>query len=195
MARLAYRVSAPKNDLGIREFCLFWIQPNDDSNLPIVVYALQPPDGFPELTQEHRKLHEPMVVTGYFFKRWVYRAGDGLNSVPLLVTSQPAWSPTPAAPADPWEYLTTTLGRYFWPVSAAGVLGLALVGWGIAWLAGRSSRAGSSLARRSENANDPHLDQLPATSSVEESLRRLAAKEPGPAAQPNRHSDSLEKPR
>jgi hypothetical protein len=171
-ARLAYRVAAPPNDLGIRDYCLFWVQPEDGSNRPIVVYALEPPAGFPELTTEQRKLHEQLDITGYFFKRWVYRAADGLNSVPLIVAAAPSWSPAAAAPPTAQDRLAAALGPFFWPAVAGGVASLVLLACGLAWLVqGRTSPVLADLRATAKATSN--WDQLPATQSLEESLRHL----------------------
>jgi hypothetical protein len=171
-ARMTYRVGSPANDLGIRDYYLFWIQPDDGTNLPIVVYALNPPAGFPTVTTEQQKIHEQLEVTGYFFKRWVYRAADGLNSVPLIVAAAPQWLPRAPPPETTQQRLATALGAYFWPVVAVGIAAILAAACGIAWLVHWSSRPSPALAGL-RAAESPAWDQLPDTSSVEESLRKL----------------------
>ena len=94
-AELAYRVSAPKNDLGIESYYVFWLRPGDGSDAPVVVYALELPDGFPEVGSEHTNLRERLTFTGYFFKRWAYGARDGIRTAPLILAKRPTWEPAP----------------------------------------------------------------------------------------------------
>jgi hypothetical protein len=95
-ARLAYRVQAPPNALGIKQYYVFWLRPSGGPNTPLVIYALETPAGFPalpdkDLEAETSELDEDIECTGYFFKRWAYRAHDGLNTTPLVITHQPRW--------------------------------------------------------------------------------------------------------
>jgi hypothetical protein len=95
-AELAYQVLAPKNDLGIDRYYIFWLRPGDGSDAPIVAYALELPDGFPKVGSDHTNLREEMTFTGYFFKRWAYGARDGIRTAPLVLANRPTWQPTPA---------------------------------------------------------------------------------------------------
>jgi len=94
-AELAYHVPAPKNDLGIDRYYVFWLRPGDGSDAPIVVYALELPDGFPNVGNDHTNLREEMSFTGYFFKRWAYGARDGIRTAPLILAKRPAWQLAP----------------------------------------------------------------------------------------------------
>lgn len=177
-AKLAYRVPAARNELGVQEYCLFWLQPEDGTNLPIVVYALEPPVGFPPLTRQQTALHEPLEVQGYFFKRWVYEAKDGLNSVPVLVAQRPAWNPLPAPSQTVTNRLVQWLGPWFGLAAILFVALLAAGAGGVAWLAHWATRANPVRAfhRPPEklSSEEMHrLEQLPATPSLAESLRKL----------------------
>jgi hypothetical protein len=93
---LAYRVRAPNNESGVREYCVFWVRAAAGPGLPIVVYALGAPPGFPQLEDKDRsgkgtELNEDMEFTGYFFKRWAYRSREGISTAPLLLASAPRW--------------------------------------------------------------------------------------------------------
>jgi len=97
--RLAYRVQAPPNHLGIKEHFVYWIYPDGGPSSPIVVYALEAPAGFPaiadrDLDRRTTKLREEIEVTGVFFKRWAYPAQEGATyTAPLLLARVPAWQP------------------------------------------------------------------------------------------------------
>ena len=86
--RRAHRLAAPANRFGIDHYHELFIETSDRS-MPIVVYSRELPAGFPE----GMTLDEPAVVDGIFFKRWVYLAGDGLRSAPLLLARTVAWRP------------------------------------------------------------------------------------------------------
>lgn len=93
---LAYRVHAPKNESGIREYCVFWVRSAGGPSLPIVVYSLDAPPGFPQLEDKDRsgkgtELNEDMEFTGYFFKRWAYHSREGISTAPLLLAAVPRW--------------------------------------------------------------------------------------------------------
>jgi hypothetical protein len=101
--KLAYRVQAPPNYLGIEQYYVFWLHPSGGPTSPIVVYALAAPPGFPPIKDKDAdaattKLHEELQVTGVFFKRWAYLAkdGDATYTAPLLIANVPTWKP--AAP-------------------------------------------------------------------------------------------------
>lgn len=177
-ARMVYRVPAPANHLGVPEYFLFWVQPEDGSNRPIVVYALNPPAGFPPITSEQQQVQEQVEVTGYFFKRWAYRAADGLNSAPLVIARSPQWSPGPPPAATPSQHLAETLGANFWWLAAAAIAGMLLLAIGLVWLINWSNRPSPVLsnirAAAEAAANEADIwKSLPATPSIDEGLSNL----------------------
>jgi hypothetical protein len=100
--KLAYRLQAPQNDLGIKDYFVYWIHPYGGPSSPIVVYALEAPAGFPPLKDkdvqgEMTPLHEEVEVTGAFFKRWAYAAKDGAYTAPLIVARSIQWQQRLAA--------------------------------------------------------------------------------------------------
>jgi hypothetical protein len=102
---LAYRVHAPDNQSGVREYCVFWVRPASGPGLPIVVYALETPPGFPQLEDKDRsgkgtELNEDMEFTGYFFKRWAYRSHEGISTAPLVLASVPRWFHQPPSETE-----------------------------------------------------------------------------------------------
>jgi hypothetical protein len=121
---------------------------------------------------DQQKIHERVEVTGYFFKRWVYRAADGLNSVPLIVAATPTWLQRTPPPPTFHQRLATALGAYFWPAFVAGCAALVLTAGGVAWLVHWSSRSSPALENL-RTAELPAWDQLPITATVKESLRKL----------------------
>jgi hypothetical protein len=103
-ARLAYRVPAPNNYLGIQEYVVYWLHPAGGPDSPILIYALEAPTGFPlrmsSSPAEPQKIREDIQVTGIFFKRAAYAAQGGTYTAPLLVAHVPHWNPAPAAVAE-----------------------------------------------------------------------------------------------
>jgi len=76
----ALSLRAPKNDVGIEEYYQLWVQPDDAPDYPIVVYCLGLPEGFPT----GMKVLEGVQITGFYFKRWAYKAPETLRTAPTL---------------------------------------------------------------------------------------------------------------
>ncbi len=148
-AELAYHVAAPKNDLGIETYYVFWLRPGDGSDAPIVAYALELPDGFPDVGSDQTKLREEMTFTGYFFKRWAYGAHDGIRTAPMILAKRPAWQPTPSI-------LNVELPS--WQSVLIAVLVIALVAIRIAFWVYRAG--GTQPAARRSTANEPTSQQF-----------------------------------
>ena len=175
-ARMVYRVPAPANYLGIQEYFLFWVQPEDGSNRPIVVYALYPPPNFPAITLEQQKVQEEVEVTGYFFKRWAYRAADGLNSAPLVIARSPQWFSRTEATQT--QLLTATHNPTFWLMAIGGLAGMLLLAMVLVWLLNWSNRPSPVIAdirAAAETAANEAANwkSMPATPSIDEGLRNL----------------------
>ena len=90
----AIRPCAPENDYGIEGYYQTWLEPDDGSAAPIVVYCLELPEGFPV----GMTLAEDVEATGFYFKRWLYEAADGLELAPVVLarTIQPRPAPPPS---------------------------------------------------------------------------------------------------
>jgi hypothetical protein len=134
VVRRAHQVAAQPNDQGIAHFYQCWLFPDEVGGNPIVIYALDMPDGFPI----GMGLREEVAFTGLFFKRWAYQAKGGIMTAPLVLAANGAWTPRPLPtpirlPSLPW---------------VAAALGLAaVVGGGIAWLVYQQSNAQGVIAR------------------------------------------------
>lgn len=132
VARLGYRIDAPKNYLGVEGYNVLVIHPEGGPDSPIIVYSLGLPKGFPELKHRDKdggttKLLEDVVVTGYFFKRWAYPAAAGMYTAPLIIARSPEWKPRPP--------LAEAMGRKEWtPLRIAGIIGGAALGAGLVLL-------------------------------------------------------------
>ena len=99
--RRAHPLEAPKNAYGIERYYRTWLQPADNTSLPIVIYCLYLPRGFPT----GMKVNEEVEITGFFFKRWTYRAQNDLQTAPVLLARTVRWYQRPAVgeglPAGP----------------------------------------------------------------------------------------------
>jgi hypothetical protein len=91
VVRRVYRVTAPKNDHGIKSYFQVWLTPDDNLSNVEVVFCLRLPAGFPtgEGIAEHAE------VTGFHFKRWLYRAQDSLRSAPVILAQTIEWQKRP----------------------------------------------------------------------------------------------------
>lgn len=134
--RGVYEYRPARNDYGIDHYYQVWIQPYDNPSLPLVAYVLDLPEGFPKAN----RMQEEAELTGFFFKRWAYRAQDSIRSAPLLLAKTVRWE-RPAA--------TQTA-----PISLAYILGIAacalLAAGVVVWMAlrGGSSYSGPLPPRR-----------------------------------------------
>jgi len=141
--RMGYYREAPKNFYGIKGYYIFWLKPAGAKS-PIVVYCLEIPAGFPDVAKleregdgERPQLDEEAEFTGFFFKRWAYRAQDDTRLAPLILAKIPRWQPRPEAnraadqPPSVWFWVAL-----FGGTGAFGI-GLALVFY---WLTRRGPR-------------------------------------------------------
>lgn len=119
--RRAHRLSAPKNDVGIERYYQLWLQPADNPSSPMVIYCLGLPEGFPT----GMGLAEDVRITGFFFKRWAYRAADTLRTAPTLLAKTVVWSPAATMPAD----VPPDPSNLPWIVAAALLLSGLVVGY------------------------------------------------------------------
>lgn len=99
--RMGYYREAPQNLYGIKGYYVFWLKPAGAKS-PIVVYCLEIPDGFPDVAKRERDgerppLDEQAEFTGFFFKRWAYRAQDDTRLAPLVLAKVPRWERRPEA--------------------------------------------------------------------------------------------------
>jgi hypothetical protein len=117
-------LKAPENHYRIDRYWQGWLEPAGGPVSPLVVQFLHLPEGMPV----GMKVHEPVDVTGYFFKRYAYNAADTIRVAPLLMALEPAWKPLP--PVTPGG---TSLGTWaivtMSALVAATLLGMRLAGW------------------------------------------------------------------
>jgi hypothetical protein len=128
-AEAVYPVEAPRNSYGIEQYWVYWLRPEGGPNSPILVYALEKPEGFPsielaDLGREKMPSLQDVEVTGFFFKRYAYQAQGGIFTAPMLLARGPKWL-SPAAPAQEFPPLGAFLGM----VAALAALAIALAAW------------------------------------------------------------------
>jgi hypothetical protein len=165
---LGYRVPAFENVEGIEQYYIFWVRPAGGDDSPIVVYALETPQGFPEVLdknvedQAKNRLNVDVEFDAYLFKRMAYLSKKGTLTTPLLLARAPTLLHAPAQVAaqpraKPPAYGTLAL-------VLAGTAGFGLAVAVFAYFTTRRPR------RRAE----PHAEPTP------EELRQLAWLESGP---------------
>ncbi|MCO6456707.1 MAG: hypothetical protein J5I93_15520, partial [Pirellulaceae bacterium] len=181
-ARLAYRVQAPENIYGIDAYYIFWVKPAGGPDLPLVVYSLELPPGFPQVQakavdQAANRLNEDVEFTGYFFKRWAYAAQNGANTAPLLLARAPRWYPRTGLVARSVELpsLAATLA-----IVAVG-LGVALALTAAVFLSRRRAAADwrPGATPRESSPQFEHLAHGDHPTRIEATLRTLADDQPG----------------
>jgi hypothetical protein len=79
--RRAHRLTAPQNQIGLARYWQLWLNLEDGSNSPVVVYAIDMPAGFPE----GMDLHEPISLTAFSYKRWAYQSASGTMVAPVIL--------------------------------------------------------------------------------------------------------------
>jgi hypothetical protein len=157
--RLGHYRQAPSNFYGIEGYYIFWLKPSG-SNSPIVVYSLDVPDQFPDVVAMERagekpELNEEVEFTGFFFKRWAYRAEDGTRLTPLLLAKSPRWQ----APLRPAGQPTALPGASFWALVIGGtcVFGIGVACY-VYWASRRSPIEVHAPRGRERSATRPGAD-------------------------------------
>lgn len=101
--RRALRVHANENPWGVDTYYQLWLQPDDRPSLPIVVYSMQLPEGFPVATE----IKEEVTLVAVPYKRWPYLAQDTMRSAPLVLAPTVSWQV--ASPVASTEITATQL--------------------------------------------------------------------------------------
>ena len=102
-----------------------WFCTEDSQAHPTVAICTSLPQELLDKTREEgERLDEPVSVTGYFFKMYVYDAQDTVRFVPMLLAHQVEWQPKPAE-----RKLLSAI--YVLPFIAALVVGMIYVLWRI----------------------------------------------------------------
>jgi hypothetical protein len=111
-----------KNKEGIASYYELVLKPQAGPPRPVMAYVLQLPE---ELKSKGEDINEPIQLTGFFFKNWVYAGKHATYVAPVLLARDVRWSPPVVEPAyaPPWGL-----------VAAVGLVS-ALAAAAIAWLA------------------------------------------------------------
>jgi hypothetical protein len=173
-ARRAYRVQASRNHLGIESYYVFWMQPFESADTPLVVYALELPPGFPPLKDRDRDrgmtvLNEDIVFHGYLFKRGAYPGQEGTYNAPLVLARVGTWKPQPLGLRE-----TERLGgRIIWQaVLVALVVATGIAGW-VYWTTFRRRPLRAPKEDLSVNASLRSLQGASLLPPPEEALRNI----------------------
>lgn len=96
-AEAVYSVEAPRNTYSIDRYWVYWLRPEGGPNSPLVVYALEKPEGLPaidlaDVGKEKMASVVDVEFAGIFFKRMAYRGQGGVFTAPLLLARSPQWT-------------------------------------------------------------------------------------------------------
>ena len=140
----------------------------------MAVYLRAIPTGFPQLKErtqgdDGRVLQEEVMVTGVFFKRWLYGSRGGLNLAPLILGEITQWTPRSSVRADDGSRHVSA------QVILYSVVSVALVGLALAMWVFHSSRwSGRDLVPSAAPPSElPPFEEQSVQPAVEESLRRM----------------------
>jgi len=170
--RRAFRVDFDDvyNEFGFDGYWKLWVFYEGDSRMPIVVYALDMPEGF----EAHEKMRDDVEVTGFSFKVWPYYVQESgkWHTAPIVLTKIGNWQPEPEDSLLP----ITVLGL----VLVIGVA--AIVGIVVAALVYIFNRRSSPTTEIVYSAGQRDLDELNELKKQEfpdvgEKLRDLETKE------------------
>jgi len=104
--RRAHPLTPPKNEHGIERYYRLWLQPSDNRTSPIVIYCLELPEAFPT----GMVISAEVEVTGFFFKRWAYKAQDSLRTAPTVLSRTVDWNKAePLGSSAPTAAVSLTL--------------------------------------------------------------------------------------
>lgn len=124
--RRATKVKAQQNHLGITDYWQCWVRPHDGSNSPVVVYALELPEG---LTTGN-DIREPASFSGFCFKRWSFNSASGPMIAPVVLAKTAEWEPEPVL-----ERKTVPNSQRILSVVVAAIIAIAIAFF--TWLASR----------------------------------------------------------
>ncbi|WP_425617661.1 hypothetical protein NA78x_001344 [Anatilimnocola sp. NA78] len=177
IVRGAWKATAVHNPWGVKDYYVLWIHPLDGPNAPIIVHLQELPEGFPKIKERSAdgtltKLHEDVVVTGFFFKRQAYLGLDGTYTAPLMIAKTVDWkqelSSDARSAARQWE---VTLPGFLWIV--AGTLAVTMLVMGFIYWRVREQEKYSLHDEDVATADMSKLGDVQLTPTVEEGLKQL----------------------
>jgi hypothetical protein len=172
--RRAYSVPASRNHLGIQHYIVYWIQPFESADTPLVVYALNVPPGFPRIMERddgggQAKLNEEVTVHGFLFKRGAYAGQQGTYNAPLVLAQSPQWHPA-AADLGGGNALSP---RVLWQAGLFALVLAVLITGAVYWTSFRRDRHLRPHDERTIAANLRSLQNEPQIMSPHEALAHL----------------------
>lgn len=144
-------------------FWRLWLFPTSIDS-PIVIYALDLPEEFPQ----GDSIFVELTVTGVFFKRWVYPAEGGPMTAPLVIAKSVQWQPPPAV-AEGVSVTNLLLGLGL-------VLALSLTVARLIWWGNRDgpSSAEQRILARKQRQFEEQADQISPGPGPREQMAHLA---------------------
>ena len=159
-------IKIPPNALDERagDMWQVWLFSGSD-DLPIVIYCLGIPEGFP--VGDH--IHQEASLQAVYFKKWVYAAKGGTMTAPLLIAQNINWQ----APPETTHVITSTeiyIGAGC--TLAAAVVMIAFLWW--------NNQKGESqvehlMKERNRQKFEEHADEIDVGVSVRDQLGALSA--------------------
>lgn len=126
-------VEAGKNSEGIKQYYELILKPQAGPPRPVFAYVLNLPEALRK--KVGGELDEPIHLTGFFFKNWVYAGEHATFVAPVLLARGVHWNPPVPEPVYVPSFNTI----------AMVLVGSALVAALLAWIALRASRRTSPL--------------------------------------------------
>jgi hypothetical protein len=177
-AMYAYRVSVGENYLGVKEHFVFWINPDGGPTSPIVVYAIDVPPGFPAIEANRdgdmTRLHEDLVVTGYFLKRGAYLGKDGTYTAPLVIANVPEWNRREVTLADTARF---SFGPAWLVPTIIAALVISALLFALVWWRLKRAEAESHAIAAGPHDRQISFDHVTIGASTEEALRAMEQRE------------------
>jgi hypothetical protein len=170
--RRAFRVEFDDkyNEFGFDGYWKLWVFYEGDSRMPIVVYALDMPEGF----KAREKMSDDIELTGFSFKVWPYYVQESgkWHTAPIVLTKYGHWTPEAEKPMLPITILGMVLA----------IAGAAAIGVVIAVVVYNLNRRSSPTTEIVYAAGKRDLDELNELKKQEfpdvgEKLRDLETKE------------------
>ncbi|PHS03405.1 MAG: hypothetical protein COA78_18070 [Blastopirellula sp.] len=161
--RRVVKASTQENDLGIPHYWQLWLF-SDRHTSPIVIYALELPEDFPQ----GETIYQPVSLRGVFFKRWAYSAKGGTMTAPLVLAKQIQWD-------RPQERNVLSSTQIIIGVSISFTIAFMFALFVYLQSQGKSSAAEQVIRSREERKFREHADEIDPGISVRDQLKLLTA--------------------
>ena len=168
--RAAQKIPAGQSDLNIDHYYSLWIQDVEGGTIPFSVFALELPDGFPEVGWAFTKMDVPVSIDAKFFKIRVYDADNQTKTCPFLIAHTPV--------LNPQLQMATTSGSPKLSTIIFAVLLLVVIAFLIASRVYRSSQSPRLRIERSREKIHVSLGELQKDSSIMTPGERLRTFDP-----------------